>query len=375
MSFAIQTSPASDFQVDDVVVAGRIGQGEDQPISETIQGVEESRPDGADIGQQVSGETIEGETLPPVAIEATPTDDDDDSADADWWAEIELIGKLSEVEKKRQLAVAELEEITEARKEAKKLVDGLNVELQRIASEIVKISQGKTFPAPAKPVVTTEAATTITEAQAVTTEATESTAWRDVPTATLLDGVQGLGKKKLETLVDIAPTAGALEDLRATSNGVFKSVLPKGFGDKVASAIEDALLNCQTNHDTPPASEQVKQNKLAEQAVEPMKESTTLADDELRTEIERQAELFRAEAVDDDWPLEVCDPEANDDVDEIVIGFNAFNDGKDLYACPFKLDDRHTIELWVNGWVYGERRKFLLSQQKPSNATDDLMDI
>lgn len=71
-------------------------------------------------------------------------------------------------------------------------------------------------------------------------------AWRSVKTADAIDfdKIDGFGKKKREALLEVAPTLGALEDLRA-AGGIhgFQSVLPKGIGKNNASDLEDALLN------------------------------------------------------------------------------------------------------------------------------------
>jgi hypothetical protein len=70
--------------------------------------------------------------------------------------------------------------------------------------------------------------------------------WRTVETATLLEGIEGLGAKKREDLLDAFPTLGSLEDARAEASKEFlpfRSKLPKGIGEKIADAIEEAMLS------------------------------------------------------------------------------------------------------------------------------------
>lgn len=73
----------------------------------------------------------------------------------------------------------------------------------------------------------------------------ESTDWRSIPTAKIVEGIEGLGKKKLEALLDDFPTLGKLEDARGEASkefAPFKSKLPKGFGDELTSRIENKML-------------------------------------------------------------------------------------------------------------------------------------
>lgn len=82
------------------------------------------------------------------------------------------------------------------------------------------------------------------EPQAV--EEQPPTAWRAVPLSELLrEPIKGLGAKKQEALIDLCPTLGDLEDLRARVGreaAQFHELLPKGIGLETASTIEDRLL-------------------------------------------------------------------------------------------------------------------------------------
>lgn len=70
-------------------------------------------------------------------------------------------------------------------------------------------------------------------------------AWRSVPiTEMKLDSVQGLGKKKLDTLIHNCPTIGAFEDLRA-GEGLTSL---DGFGPALAERLEEAQQQWLTNY-------------------------------------------------------------------------------------------------------------------------------
>lgn len=75
---------------------------------------------------------------------------------------------------------------------------------------------------------------------------TSSDDWRSIQTSTLLEGIEGLGAKKREDLLDSFPTLGSLEDARAEASKEFvpfRSKLPRGIGEKIADAIEEAMLS------------------------------------------------------------------------------------------------------------------------------------
>ena len=58
--------------------------------------------------------------------------------------------------------------------------------------------------------------------------------WEAKPTRDLLEGINGLGAKKLEAIVDLAPTVGDLERIRGEASQQFlpfAACLPKGCGD------------------------------------------------------------------------------------------------------------------------------------------------
>ncbi len=75
-------------------------------------------------------------------------------------------------------------------------------------------------------------------------EKPEDNAWRNEPlTALELDKIDGLGKKKLEALMDAVPTIGAFEDLRAQAGAYgVHTLLPKGLGRKIADELEERQI-------------------------------------------------------------------------------------------------------------------------------------
>jgi hypothetical protein len=60
-----------------------------------------------------------------------------------------------------------------------------------------------------------------------------------------LGGIEGLGKKKREALLEECPTLGHLEDMRrdASLKGIpFCQILPKGIGESIADELESRML-------------------------------------------------------------------------------------------------------------------------------------
>ncbi len=68
--------------------------------------------------------------------------------------------------------------------------------------------------------------------------------WKLKPTAEVIDGIRGLGKKKLEAITDLAPTLGDLVELQALAgleHKPFHKVLPDGVGQSMADEIEERI--------------------------------------------------------------------------------------------------------------------------------------
>lgn len=79
-------------------------------------------------------------------------------------------------------------------------------------------------------------------------------AWRRIATADVLVDIEGLGKKKRESILELAPSLGQLEDLRAVAgraHDTFSSVLPKGVGEQLADKIADRIIDAVAAHYKP----------------------------------------------------------------------------------------------------------------------------
>jgi hypothetical protein len=75
--------------------------------------------------------------------------------------------------------------------------------------------------------------------------------WRAITTLSLLDGIKGLGDKKRDAIISLAPTLGDLEELRgkaSIAHKQFSEVLPKGVGSSLADEIEERICSAMTKH-------------------------------------------------------------------------------------------------------------------------------
>lgn len=77
-------------------------------------------------------------------------------------------------------------------------------------------------------------------------EPNESTEWRAIPTAKIIDGIERLGQKKRDAIVEAFPTLGDLEDARGEASKEhvhFAEKLPDGIGKTIADKIEERMIN------------------------------------------------------------------------------------------------------------------------------------
>jgi len=68
--------------------------------------------------------------------------------------------------------------------------------------------------------------------------------WREIPTAKVIEGIERLGKKKAELLIETYPTLGDLEDIRGEASKqfkTFKDILPNGIGQSTADQLEERM--------------------------------------------------------------------------------------------------------------------------------------
>jgi hypothetical protein len=138
---------------------------------------------------------------------------------------------------------SEVEGYQDAIKESKEVLKGQQALLARYSSQLADILDGK--PLPKNPNDPADTAGASEKEPGWTAEAPATADWRSVATRDLLEGLKGCGPKKVDAICEIAPTVGALEDLRAQASSAFepfKSMLPKGCGEELAQAIEDKML-------------------------------------------------------------------------------------------------------------------------------------
>lgn len=112
------------------------------------------------------------------------------------------------------------------------------------------IKRGPNYPQPKSKI--DEAVATAGEPSAIDVDDVNAdTTWRELSLAPLLDGIKGLGKKKLEALLELCPTIGDWEELRAKASVAHKpvsDVLPKGIGGSITDEIEERVYLAIKKH-------------------------------------------------------------------------------------------------------------------------------
>lgn len=203
---------------------------------------------------------------------------------SDAWRRSVLFDKIAETEKECTEKELLIQDLKEQLKEAKAQLEQSLIRLRRICGKTLQeVDHWKQqLPLPISSVLPAaaekpEASPAVAPAVAVEAGSDE---WRNVLTSDLLFGIKGLGAKKLEALIDLAPTLGALEDLRgeaSKSHKTFVEVLPKGIGLELSSAIEERILTHLAEMAKPkPAPE--PQIELAQQTEKPEASKTALDD-------------------------------------------------------------------------------------------------
>jgi hypothetical protein len=159
--------------------------------------------------------------------EANPDEDDI------FWARLRLIAEIKEAREDVKHSEDEIESYRTALKEQKEDLEASKNRVNRLLDELFSLESPKVPKIADKSVEPT--ATPVDE-----------NGWRSIPSLEVLSGIKGLGAKKLDALVELCPTLGALEYLRgeASKNGYgsFHDALPKGFGQATSDAIEDKML-------------------------------------------------------------------------------------------------------------------------------------
>lgn len=197
------------------------------------------------------------EVLTETANEIKETKNDATDPEDTFWEELELIGELAEAERNCQSMESTLAELKREVKDTKKAYDAAVIKVRMVASKIMDLASGRTLPKSVKPSTQSSELTSGDSAQSPEQD------WQSTPTAELLAGTKGLGAKKLDSIIELAPTAGKLEELRGEASRQcksFREVLPKGCGQAIADAIEDRLIELVAKCCTPSASEQAGEN-------------------------------------------------------------------------------------------------------------------
>lgn len=266
--------------------------------------------------------------------------------DRRFWAKIDVIGQITEC----QASIAESESTIDNYKceikEEKELLKGEQIRLQRLAAKLADIVSGK--PLPVEPGKEKDGkklgAGQVAIVDIQNDEQVDDMAWRNVETRELLKSMSGLGAKKLDALVELARTAGELEDLRGEASKAhksFKELLPKGCGQTLADAIEDRLMDCVASGSKSAAEQLAEQNASQSDAEMLHIDLVPIVKDILN---ELQKDYEAGAAIDEYRP---ADPE--DKNDWFVLGFDAFGEAKTLNDCP-KHDDDFDRD-WVMGWL------------------------
>lgn len=178
---------------------------------------------------------IEQEEQEVTQLPATQPEPVDDS-ERRFWTELDLIAKIAECSREIEESEACLESLKNQTKEAKEFLKGQEVLLRRLSSRLRDVVSGKPLPVEPGKVIDANC----------TEEKQPSSEWRDHPTKDLLADTKGIGKAKLESIIELAPTAGHLEDLRGQASlecKSFRELLPKGCGQAMADTIEQALID------------------------------------------------------------------------------------------------------------------------------------
>lgn len=160
---------------------------------------------------------------------------------------LRIIAELKEAKDDLSAAQDRMANLVAERKEAKEDLQFCQERVNRLIEKLLdvdnppvpKIDNRKPVDPDEKPLAIVEKP----EPEAVETDSVDDS-WRKIPTTEVLKDVKGLGKKKMEALVELYPTLGDLEDLRdQASRGFFQfnQKLPEGFGPTVADKIQEAI--------------------------------------------------------------------------------------------------------------------------------------
>jgi hypothetical protein len=175
--------------------------------------------------------------------------------------------------------------------------------------------------------------------------------WRKVPTTELgLDSIKGFGKKKREALLEVAPTLGDLENLRAKAGPMgLQEVLPDGFGEKICGEIENKILDWLSKNRDRTALEAAGADVDAVPPEEPPFPSVANgidleADEHSKQVLARARELQALQAnTKPPQPIEVKYGAVHED------GSRAARNGDKVTDCNWTAGDKQ--DSWILGWL------------------------
>lgn len=195
---------------------------------------------GAILSHELDAEGLAAiETSP--STEQQPTEEN--LADRLWWDKCEILEKISRCSEIIENTESEINGYKNRIKSASEILKGEQAQLAMYSSQLREILAGRPLPKNPNAAATAE---DDKESDDELDEPGQPLNWRDTATRDLLDGIKGMGPKKLDAICAIAQTVGQLEDLRGQASRefkAFKDVLPKGCGEELCSAIEEKLLD------------------------------------------------------------------------------------------------------------------------------------
>lgn len=217
----------------------QVSQGEGTGGTESSTAPAPSAPSPDDISSSLVESATDESVTTSDAIDTPPLDESEQKLLAERAYEIEI---SSAKEEHFTLAVnrSNLEaELKDAKADEKAALKNLKNLLRR----------GPNY---TKPVSKVEEAIAQSEPSAIQVDdANADTTWKQIPTSQIIDGIKGMGAKKAAAIIDLAPTLGDLEELRAAASLAhkqFKELLPKGVGSAMADEMEERILTVIGKH-------------------------------------------------------------------------------------------------------------------------------
>lgn len=309
-------------------VAGKIGDEDAEQVEPTAD-------------QPVEKET---ESTALVAVEK-PAEPTQEISEERFWKEIDLLGQLAEAERECQRLEGQYSVYKNEIKDLKEELKVAEMRVRKVSCEILDMLDGRDLPT--KPELPAAA-------DATSMDEPEDNGWRLLSTQELLSGIKGIGSKKIDALIAVAPTVGDLEDLRgeaSKSHQSFREVLPDGFGQKAADAIEDRLIDHIAKFGSA-------------MKVEPRVESVDLEwIEKTRAQLAEEAK----ETLDFGADRSSFAPN-QDDEQTFIDGFDAYRNKRPITEAPSKEAD--PIGEWIRGWIYAEIHENW--KDAPADAVDDL---